>query len=164
MFLRPAPPPRASACWRASQVHWQGRAGSGSLRSAAPSGVPRGTRLGAPRSGAWGLCAPGAPRLGCEGQAGCGRPSFHFRFCLAPPFCVVLPFLVMPCRGPPERKRLREPRVGRSLGFAQLAACTRREPCAPALGRAARRPLGRARRLLDDFTISVAFLLPSPGI
>lgn len=41
----------------------------------APSGVPRGTRLGAPRSGAWGLCAPGAPRLGCEGQADCGRPS-----------------------------------------------------------------------------------------
>lgn len=41
----------------------------------APSGVPRGTRLGAPRSGAWGLCAPGVPRLGCEGQADCGRPS-----------------------------------------------------------------------------------------
>lgn len=167
MFLRPTPLPRASTCWRASQVRclrWQGRAGSGSLRSAAPSRVPRGTRLGAPSSGAWGLCAPGAPRLGCEGQADCGRPSFHFRFCLAPPFCVVLPFLVISCRGPSESgSACRGPWVGRSFGFAQLGACICREPCAPALRRAGPVAPGEAGRLLDDFTISVTFLLPSPG-
>lgn len=147
MFLQPTPLPRASACWSASQVRclrWQGRAGSGSLRSAAPSRVPRGTRLGAPSSGAWGLCAPGAPRLGCEGQADCGRrPTFPFRFCLAPPFCVVLPFLVISCRGPSESSACRGPWVGRSFGLAQLGACVCREPCAPALRRAAWWPLGR---------------------
>lgn len=63
-----------------------------------------------------GASAPqGCPGLAVRGQADCGRPSFHFRFCLAPPFCVVFPFLVMTRRELPKRKRLR-----RAVGGAQL--------------------------------------------
>lgn len=84
-------------------------AGKGGLRESAQC-LPRAGSHVAP---GWELPEAGhgasAPQ-GCPGLAVRGRPTvegpLHFRFCLAPPFCVVLPFLVMTCRRPPERKRL----------------------------------------------------------
>lgn len=84
-------------------------AGKGGLRESAQC-LPRAGSHVAP---GWELPEAGHGASAPQGRPGLavrGRPTvegpLHFRFCLAPPFCVVLPFLVMTCRRPPERKRL----------------------------------------------------------
>ena len=115
-------------------LRWQGGAGSGSLRTPPLSQVPRRTRLGAPSSGARGLCAPGVPRLGCEGAGQLWKPLFSLSLLSSSTVLCGFPFLVM------TRRELPEPVGGAALASLSLATASVR--VGSRVGSPAPRPAG----------------------